>query len=125
MCQPVGKPGGPTLNVHFNSGKPLTVDAELLYNMDVTLFRIWRMGDRYSLAIGEGKVEKPPRTIEGCAGTIRIPGGGVNKFFLDVCNLGMPHHVVVMKGQYGAILRTFAERFRPGPIEVVREIGVR
>jgi L-fucose isomerase-like protein len=125
MCQPIGKPGGPTLNVHFNSGKPLTVDSELLHNMDVTLFRFWRMGDRYSLAIAEGKVEKPPRAIEGSAGTVRIPGGGVNKFFLDTCNLGMPHHVVVMKGHYGAQLRMFAERFRPGPMDVVREIGIR
>ena len=123
MCQPIGESGGPTLNVHFNTGKPLTLDAELRYNMDVTLFRFWRMGDRYFLAIAEGTVEKPSRTIEGCAGTIRIQGGGVNKFFLDVCNLGMPHHVVVMKGLYGSQLRMFAERFRPGPIEVVREIG--
>jgi hypothetical protein len=125
MCQPIGSPGGPTLNIHFNSGKPLTVDAELLYDMDVTFFRFWRMGDRYLLAIGEGRVEKPPRTIEGCAGTVRISGGGVNRFFLDVCNLGMPHHVVVMKGHYGAQLRMFAERFRPGPMDVVREIGIR
>jgi len=125
MCQPIGSPGGPTLNVHYNSGKPLVVDAELLYNMDVTLFRFWRMGDRYSLAIVEGRVEKPPRTITGCASTVRVSGGGVKRFFLDVCNLGMPHHVVVMKGHYGMQLRQFAERFRPGPIEVVREIGVK
>jgi len=123
MCQPIGEPGGPTLGLHFNTGKPLTLDAELRYNMDVTLFRFWQRGGRYSLAIAEGNVEKPPRTIEGCAGTIRIPGGGVVSFFLDVCNLGMPHHVVVMKGHYGAQLRQFAERFRPGPMEVVREIG--
>ena len=123
MCQPIGGPGGPTLNVHYNTGKPLVVDAELLYNMDVTLFRFWRMGDRYSLAIAEGRVEKPPRAITGCAGTVRIPGGGVERFFLDVCNLGMPHHVVVMKGSYGTQLRQFAERFRPGPMNVVREIG--
>ena len=123
MCQPMGTPEGPTLNVHYNTGKPITIDAELLYGMDVTLFRFWRMGNRYSLAIGEGKVEKPPRFIEGCAGTVRISGGGVNRFFLDVCNLGMPHHVVVMKGHYGIQLRQFAERFRPGPMEVVREIG--
>jgi len=123
MCQPIGTPEGPTLNVHFNTDKPLTVDAELLHGMDVTFFRFWRMVDYYFLAIGEGKVEKPPRTIVGCAGNIRVPGGGVNKFFLDVCNLGMPHHVVVMKGLYGAQLRQFAERFRPGPIEIVREIG--
>jgi L-fucose isomerase-like protein len=125
MCQPIGGQSGPTLNVHYNSGKPLTIDSELLYNMDVTLFRFWRMGNRYSLAIAEGKVEKPPRYIEGCAGTVRISDGGVNKFFLDVCNLGMPHHVVVMKGHYGTQLRAFAERFRPGPMDVVREIGFR
>jgi L-fucose isomerase-like protein len=123
MCQPLGSPGGPTLNVHFNTGKPLTVDAELLYGMDVTLFRLWRMGDRYCLAIAEGKTEKPPRSIEGCAGTVRVPGGEVERFFLDVCNFGMPHHVVVMKGHYGTQLRMFAERFRPSPIEVVRELG--
>jgi hypothetical protein len=123
MCQPIGGEGGPTLNVHYNTGKPLTIDAELLYKMDVTFFRFWRMGDHYSMVIGEGKVEKPPRSIEGCAGTVRIQGGGVNKFFLDVCNLGMPHHVVVMKGRYGTRLRQFAERFRPGPMIVVREIG--
>ena len=137
MCQPIAKSdtarksdggkwgGGPTLNVHFNTGKPLVIDSELLYNMDVTFFRFWRMSDRYLMAIGEGKVEKPPRAIEGCAGTVRIPGGGVNKFFLDVCNLGMPHHVVVMKGHYGGRLHQFAERFHPGPIEVVREVGIR
>jgi len=125
MCQPIGTPEGPTLNVHYNTGKPLTVDAELLHEMDVTLFRFWRMEDRYSLAIVEGKVEKPPRAIEGCAGTVRVSSGGVNKFFLDVCNLGMPHHVVVMKGHYGTQLRQFAERFRPGPMEVVREMGGR
>ena len=123
MCQPKGEPGGPTLGLHFNTGKPLIIDAELRYGMEVTLFRLWRMGGHYSLAIAEGIIEKPPRTIEGCAGTVRIQGGGVNQFFLDVCNLGMPHHVVVMKGHYGTQLRQFAERFRPGQIEVVREIG--
>jgi len=123
VCQPIGSPGGPTLNVHYNTGKPLVVDAHLLYDMDVTLFRFWRMGDKYSLAICEGQAEKPPRPITGCAGTVRVSGGGVKRFFLDVCRLGMPHHVVVMKGHYATQLRQFAERFRPGPIEVVREIG--
>ena len=123
MCQPIGSLGGPTLNVHYNSEKPLTVDAELLHNMPVTLFRFWRMGERYSMAIVEGCVDKPPRMIEGCAGLVRVPGGGVKRFFLDVCNLGMPHHMVVMKGCYGTQLRMFAERFRPGPIDVVLEMG--
>jgi len=125
MCQPKGESGAPTFNVHFNTGKPLTLDAELRHRMKVTLFRFWRMGGCYSLVIAEGTVEKPPRAIEGCAGTVRIPGGGVRQFFRDVCRLGMPHHVVVMEGDYGARLRLFAEQFRPGPMEVVREVGIR
>lgn len=123
MCQPAMAPGAPTINVHYNTGKPIVIDAELLYDMPVTLFRFWRFQDRYSMAIVEGRVARPPRHIDGCAGSVQVPGGGVKRFFRDVSMLGMPHHLIVMKGRYGERLQMIAERYRPEKIEVVRRIG--
>jgi L-fucose isomerase-like protein len=119
MCEPIGTSGGPTLATHFNSGKPLVVDAELLRDMPVTLFRLWRMHDQYLMAICEGRVVEPTRRIEGCAGRIQVPGGGVRKFFIDACTSGMPHHVTVMQGHYADQLEQFAAHYLPQAIEVV------
>ncbi|MCL2623090.1 MAG: hypothetical protein FWD31_05415 [Planctomycetaceae bacterium] len=130
MCEPIGssdcaggKSRGPTLATHFNSGKPLVVDAELLRDGPVTLFRLWRMSDQYLMAICEGQVVEPTRTIEGCAGRVRVSGGGVCKFFVDACTAGMPHHVTVLKGRYAVPLEQLAARHLPQPIEVIQRMG--
>jgi len=132
ICEPIGTPKGPTLATHFNSGKPLVVDAELWNGTPVTLFRLWRMGSRYRMAICEGHVVEPTRIIEGCAGRVRVSGGGegalrpattVRKFFVDACTAGMPHHLTVMKGHYADPLEQFAALYQPQPIDVILRIG--
>ncbi len=123
ICEPINSPNGPTLSTHFNSGKPLVVDAELLSGAPVTLFRVWRMNDQYLMAITEGWVVEPMRKIEGCAGRVHVPGGGVKKFFVDACTSGMPHHVTIMKGHFADQLERFAEHYMPQPIDVVLRIG--
>ncbi|MDR0336155.1 MAG: hypothetical protein LBI18_03595 [Planctomycetaceae bacterium] len=124
MCEPIGSSVGPTLNVHYNTKKPIVVDTELKHGMLVTLFRFWRFENRYSMAIVEGTMDKPPRTITGCAGLVRVSGSGVKRFFEDICTLGMPHHMVVMQGHYGTMLRRFAERHRPAKLTIVRSLGI-
>jgi L-fucose isomerase-like protein len=123
ICEPIGTPNGPTLAVHFNSGKPLVVDAHLAADIPVTLFRFWRFRDEYRLALCEGQVEAPTREITGCAGRVRIAGGGVYKFFLDACYAGMPHHLTVVKGHYADQLEQFAAYHQPQPISVVLRLG--
>jgi L-fucose isomerase-like protein len=123
ICEPIGTPNGPTLSAHFNSGKPLVVDALLLNGVPITMFRIWRMGNRYLMAICEGRVVEPTRTIEGCSGRVHVNGGGVRKFFADACTSGMPHHLAVMKGHYADPLEQFAGNYQPQPIDVVLRIG--
>ena len=123
MCESIGSPDGPKLSVHFNTGKPLIVDTLIRVNMPVTLFRLWRMKDRYQLAICEGRIAKPPRKVDGCAGTVQVSGGGVEKFFKDACRKGMPHHVTVMKGHYAEQLNLWAQQYLPQPIEVVLQCG--
>jgi len=123
ICEPIGAFHGPTLSTHYNSGKPLVVDSLLLNGTPVTLFRLWRMDNQYMMAICEGHVVEPTRTIEGCAGRVRVSGGGVRKFFVDACTSGMPHHLVVMKGHYADQLELFSRNYLPQAIEVVLRIG--
>ena len=130
MCERIGSchcaggtQNGPTLATHFNSGKPLVVDAELLRRMPVTLFRLWRMNDQYRMAVCEGQVVAPTRKIEGCAGRVEVAGGGVRKFFVNACTSGMPHHVTVMKGHYADQLEQLARHYLPQPIDVILRIG--
>ncbi|MDR1384521.1 MAG: L-fucose/L-arabinose isomerase family protein [Planctomycetaceae bacterium] len=123
ICELIGTPDGPTLDVHFNTQKPLVVDALLRIGMPVTLFRIWRFENQYRLAICEGTVRRPNRIVEGCAGLIEVHSGGVKRFFQQILLNGMPHHVTVVQGRRGDTLQTFAERYQPYPIDVVQRIG--
>ena len=118
MCEPIGSPKEPELAIHYNNRKPLVVDSQILAGIPVTMFRLWRMGDRYSLAICEGWTEPSERRLEGCSGRVRIPGGGVKQFFIDACTAGMPHHVAVMKGHYASHLKQLAVRHLPVPITI-------
>jgi L-fucose isomerase-like protein len=118
ICEPIGSPHGPTLNVHFNSGKPLVVDARLAAGIPVTLFRLWRFRSEYRLAVIEGQIAEPAREIDGCAGRVLVNGGGVKQFFLDACYAGMPHHLAVVKGHYADQLELFAAHHQPLPIEL-------
>ncbi|GHT11828.1 L-fucose isomerase-like protein [Planctomycetales bacterium] len=118
ICEPIGSPHGPTLSVHFNSGKPLVVDARLAADIPVTLFRLWRFRNEYRLAVVEGQIASPTREIEGCAGRVFVNGGGVKQFFLDACYDGMPHHLTVAKGHYAAQLEQLAAHHQPQPIEL-------
>ncbi|MDR1959229.1 MAG: L-fucose/L-arabinose isomerase family protein [Planctomycetaceae bacterium] len=124
MCEPPGTPDGPVLDVHFNTQKPLVINAVLKIGMPVTLFRLWHFRDHYRLVVCEGTVKKPKRTIEGCTGLVGMAGGGVNRFFKQVCLKGMPHHVTVVQGHWASALRTLAEHYQPQPIAVVQTLGL-
>jgi L-fucose isomerase-like protein len=123
ICEPIGTPHGPTLSVHFNSGKPLVVDARLAAGIPVTLFRLWRFRNEYRLGVVEGQIAEPTREIEGCSGRVLVSGGGVKKFFPDACYAGMPHHLTVVKGHYAEQLEQFAAYHQPQPISVVLCLG--
>lgn len=123
MCEPIGSAKEPELAIHYNNKKPLVVDSQILKGMPVTMFRLWRTGEHYSLAICEGRTEAIERRLEGCSGKVRVPGGGVKRFFIDACTAGMPHHLLVMKGHYATQLKDMAVRHRPAPICVPFCIG--
>ncbi|MDR3234617.1 MAG: hypothetical protein LBT46_13320 [Planctomycetaceae bacterium] len=117
------EPNSLSLDVHFNTGKPLVVNARLKEGIPVTLFRLWRFDNEYRLAIIEGISEKPQRYIDGFYARVRV-GGGVKQFFLDACTAGMPHHIAVVQGRWASQLKQFAAVYQPQLIKVALQLGV-
>jgi L-fucose isomerase-like protein len=101
----------PRLAKHFNSKKPMVVDAEIDANEPITLFRVWNCDNRYHLVAMEGETEKPNRPFMGSNGLARVNNHNLIEFFDDLCHMGMPHHLAIVRGHHKSSLKALARRF--------------
>jgi L-fucose isomerase-like protein len=101
----------PRLARHFNSKKPLVVDADIHAEEPVTLFRVWNCDNQYHLMAMEGETEKPTRPYMGSHGVARIHKHNLIHFFDELCHKGMPHHLAVVRGHHAQTLKALARRF--------------
>jgi L-fucose isomerase-like protein len=107
LCEPVGSPGGPRIARHFNIKKPAVIEATLRAQMQITVFRFWRLDGKYFLTAREGETLKPRRHLmatNALAGMKEDP----SDWFEELCHAGMPHHVAVVQGHHAALLKRFA-----------------
>ena len=112
MCEPVGRPGGPTLTRHFNIERPMVVDGTLRSNEDVTIARLWRCDDRYHFTAFEGKTVPMRRKLTGNGALVEVGGGDVRQWFDTLCHAGFPHHPVVFYGRHRELLRRMARMLK-------------
>lgn len=112
LSPPPGQPGGPQLARHFNTQKPVVVDATLRTDMPVTLFRFWRCEGEYLLTARDAGTIKPRRHLLGNNGRARMVGENPGTWFEELCHAGMPHHLSVVAGHHSETLRRFARVMR-------------
>jgi L-fucose isomerase-like protein len=108
LCEPIGSSHGPRVSRHFNNRKAAVVDADLLADMPVTLFRLWRCDHAYRLAAFEGTTLVPRRPLQGTNGLAAICHADVRDLFDALCHEGMPHHLAMVRGHHARILRRWA-----------------
>jgi L-fucose isomerase-like protein len=114
---PLGMCEQPSLARHFNITKPLVVDGSLRVDEPVTIARLWRVDDRYQMTAFEGQTIPPQRKITGNMAFVRVDGGGVRRWFEDLCHHGYPHHPVVFYGRHADTFRRLARVMGIGWIE--------
>ena len=110
MCHPAGSEHGPRLGRHFNNDRPVVVNATLPLGHDVTVYRMWRCGDRYRLAGFEGETVEPTRTLLGTNCWTKVETRDVHHLFEELVHAGMPHHVAVIRGHHLDLLRRCARQ---------------
>lgn len=108
LCEPPGTPGAPRLARHFNTKKPLVVEATIRAGLPVTLARLWRCDGRYLLTAREGETLRPRRHLQMTNGLVRLPGQDPGEWWEELCHHGMPHHVALFAGHHASLLRRFA-----------------
>jgi L-fucose isomerase-like protein len=108
MCQPE------TLAVgrHFNTNQPVVVNATLLDEQPVTLFRLWCCDGTYQMTACNARTIAPRRKLLGAHGLVAIENGDVPRWFDTLCHAGMPHHVVLLRGHHSDPLRRLARQLR-------------
>ncbi|MHC4994371.1 MAG: sugar isomerase [Planctomycetota bacterium] len=102
------KPGSARLGRHFNDGRPLVVDAQLITDQPITLCRLWRCDNAYRMTAFEAMAAPPRRPIRGATGLALLEGLDACKLFDHLVHEGMPHHVTVFPGRRVELLRRFA-----------------
>lgn len=107
LCPPAGEPGGPRIARHFNIKKPAVIEATLLENMPITVFRLWRCDGQYRLTARQGATIKPKRHLMATNALARMENDP-REWFEDLCHEGMPHHVAVVRGHHAALLKRLA-----------------
>ncbi|AFG36233.1 L-fucose/L-arabinose isomerase family protein [Spirochaeta africana] len=108
LARPAGVPGGPELGVQFNNKKPTVIESTIRSGMKATLFRLWRCGGGYRITALEGETIDPARHIEATNGVFSTDRVDVRRWFEDMVQLGMPHHVCLVEGHVGDTLRRIA-----------------
>jgi L-fucose isomerase-like protein len=108
LCAPAGEPGAPKIARHFNIKKPAVVEATLREKMPVTVMRFWRCDGNYYLTARDGLTIKPRRHLMGTNGLVRLDKQDPGVWFEELCQQGMPHHVVVFEGRHEGLLRRMA-----------------
>ena len=112
LCEPAGQPGSPRIARHFNIKKPAVVEATIRANMQVTIFRFWRLDGKYLLTAREGTTLRPRRHLMATNGLARLDEENPHEWFEELCHLGMPHHVAVAAGHHAASLRRFGRALK-------------
>jgi hypothetical protein len=103
-------PGTARLGRHFNNRLPLVVDATLLPDERITLFRLWRCDGVYQMTGCHARTEGPRRELLGAHGLAVIEDRNVPDWFDRLCHEGMPHHVIVFPGHHADVLRRLARQ---------------
>ena len=107
LSPPAGEPGGPVLAQHFNIDKPLVVESELPPDLPVTLARMWNRNGRYLLTAAEGTSVPSKRRLMGSQGLVKLRDRSPDQWFRNLCDAGMPHHILLFRGHHQSVLREF------------------
>jgi L-fucose isomerase-like protein len=114
FCHPVGSERGPHVARHFNVRKPAVIEATLLSDLPVTIFRLWSCDGEYKLTALEGRTLAPKRHLLGNNGVVEIQGVDVRQWFDQLIHEGLPHHILVAGGHHRERLRRFARQMEIG-----------
>ena len=106
------EPGSARLGRHFNNRLPLVLNATLASDRPITIFRLWRCDDRYSITAANARTGPPQRELLGTHGRVLIDDRNVHDWFESLCHEGMPHHVVVLPGHHADELKRFARQMQ-------------
>jgi L-fucose isomerase-like protein len=104
--------GSARLGRHFNNGLPLVVNATLASASPITIFRLWRCDDCYSITAANARTELPRRELLGAHGRALLDDRNVHEWFESLCHEGMPHHVVALPGHRADELQRFARQMQ-------------
>lgn len=110
LCEPIGGEHGPRLAQHFNTNKPLVVDANIKIGIRITVCRLWRCDDTYHMMAADAQTIEPRRELKGTNGLAVVPGRDVMTWFDELCHAGMPHHVAVFPNHHTETLQRFARQ---------------
>ena len=105
---PWSKPGSVSIGHHFNNDLPGVVNSELQPDTDVTLARFWQCDGAYRLTAAPARLSQPERPLKGVAATAELRDREADAWFEAVCHAGMPHHLVVLRGNHTDALRRLA-----------------
>ena len=108
LCEPISAPGGPQLARHFNSNKPMVVEATIRSGLPCTLTRLWRCDGRYLLTAREGETVSPHRHLRMTNGRVRLDRLDAGAWWEELCHAGMPHHLALFAGHHAALLQRLA-----------------
>ncbi|NQU42576.1 hypothetical protein HQ520_04775 [bacterium] len=108
FSHPIGDPRGPHLARHFNNQKPLVLESTMREGIPLTLYRLWRFGDRFRISAAEAQSQEPDRHLLGNNAVARLRNRRADEWFLDLCHAGTPHHIAVVKGHWLPVLKSFA-----------------
>ena len=110
LCEPIGSERGPRVAKHFNIHKPAVIEATLLADLPITLFRLWSCDGQYRLTALEGRTAAPKRHLLGNNGVAEIEGVNVVHWFDEMIHEGLPHHLMIARGHHRESLRRFARQ---------------
>jgi L-fucose isomerase-like protein len=102
------QPGSASLGRHFNDGRPLVIDAQLITDQPITLCRLWRCDNAYHMTAFEAKAAPPHRQIQGATGLALLDELDANHLFDHLVHQGMPHHLTVFPGRQAERFQRFA-----------------
>jgi len=112
LLDPPGSAYGPRIGRHFNNQKPAVINANLRVGIPITVFRIWCCDNAYRMMAFEAETITPRRELKGTNGLARVTDRNVYEWFNDLCQAGMPHHVVVVCGHHSKTLHRLSKHMK-------------
>jgi len=108
LSRKVGSSGGPRLDVQFNNKRPTVVESTIESGLETTAFRLWRFDNEYHMTALEGVTADPKRELLATNGLFITKDCDIRTWFEDMVQVGMPHHLCVIKGHHKDTLRRIA-----------------